>query len=337
MEIEYRLEWPLAIEAALLVDGFTVLAGASGEGKTSLLKAIAGLLPGAGRPYGGLPPQRRPVGYLPQGFALFPHLRAWENVAFALPGKSVGRAAALELMARLGIASLAERFPDALSGGQQQRVALARALGRKPELLLLDEPTSALDPATRDAVFGELVEEIRRIGLPTLAVTHDVHLAAMADRMALMVGRKIVQQGTPREVFGGPVDGRAARLLGYRNVLPGVVESAAGGRARVTIGGQHLDVPAPEWAVQGQPVGVAIRYEDISLTMGDETASGLNALPLVVSGVREEGLALRVVAHGSVALDILLARGAAAGGLRAGARATALIRPEHVHLFPASA
>jgi len=184
MEIDYRLDQPLRIEARLTVTGFTVLAGASGEGKTSLLKAIAGLLPAAGEPYAGRPPQRRPVGYLPQGYALFPHLRAWENVAFALPERSARRAAALALMARLGIAGLAEQFPHALSGGQQQRVALARALGREPELLLLDEPTSALDPATRDAVFSELVEEIRRIGLPTLTVTHDVHLAAMADRMA---------------------------------------------------------------------------------------------------------------------------------------------------------
>ncbi|MGH7188172.1 MAG: ABC transporter ATP-binding protein [Acetobacteraceae bacterium] len=336
MEIDYRLARPLAIEAKLSVAGFTVLAGASGEGKTSLLKAIAGLLPAEGEPYGGLAPQRRPVGYLPQGFALFPHLRAWENVAFALPERSGRRAAALALMARLGIAGLAERFPNALSGGQQQRVALARALGRKPELLLLDEPTSALDPATRDAVFGELVEEIGRIGLPTLAVTHDVHLAAMADRMALMVGRRIVQQGTPREVFGAPVDGRAARLLGYRNLLSGVIESAAGGRAGVAIGGLHLEAAAPVWAVQGKPVGVAIRSEDISLTTDDATAPGLNALPLVLSGIREEGLALRIVAHGSVALDILLARGAAAGDLRVGARTTALIRPEHVHLFPAS-
>ncbi|MGH7066583.1 MAG: ABC transporter ATP-binding protein [Acetobacteraceae bacterium] len=334
MEIDYRLEWPLPIEARLSVDGFTVLAGASGEGKTSLLKAIAGLLPAEGTPYGGLPPQRRPVGYLPQGFALFPHLCAWENVAFALPGKDRRREAATALMARLGIASLAERFPNTLSGGQQQRVALARALGRKPELLLLDEPTSALDPATRDAVFGELVEEIARIGLPALAVTHDVHLAAMADRMALMVGRRIVQQGTPRQVFAAPVDGRAARLLGYRNVLAGMVERSAGGRARVAIEGLHLELPAPEWVVQGQRVGVVMRSEDISLAPAAAAVAGVNALPLTLSGIREEGLALRITAHGSIALDILLARAAARSDLRVGARVIALIRAEHVHLFP---
>src|SRR5574340_255188 len=214
MQIDYRLDRPLSIEARLTVTGFTVLVGASGEGKTCLLRAIAGLSPAAGQPYGGLPPQRRPVGYLPQGYGLFPHLSAWENVAFPLPRGGGLRARAIELLARLGIGGLADRLPGALSGGQQQRVALARALAREPELLLLDEPTSALDPATREDVLGELIEEIGRIGLPTLAVTHDVHLAAMAERMALMVGHRIVQEGTPREVFGEPVSarGEAARL-----------------------------------------------------------------------------------------------------------------------------
>src|SRR5574340_461566 len=113
MQIDYRLDRPLSIEARLTVSGFTVLAGASGEGKTCLLRAIAGLLPAAGEPYAGLPPQRRPVGYLPRG--------------------GERRARALALLARLGIGGLAERLPGALSGGQQQRVALARALAREPE------------------------------------------------------------------------------------------------------------------------------------------------------------------------------------------------------------
>ena len=340
MEIAYRLDRPLPIEARLTVAGFTVLAGASGEGKTSLLKAIAGLLPAEGEPFGGLPPQRRPVGYLPQGYALFPHLLAWENVAFALPRGRGRRERALALMARLGVAGLAERLPQALSGGQQQRVALARALARDPELLLLDEPTSALDPATRDAVLGELIEEIRRIGLPTLAVTHDVHLAAMADRMALLVGRRIVQQGTPRQVFAAPVDSRAARLLGYRNLLTGTVDSLAAGFALVALDGLRLAAPAPPWAARGMRVGIAIRSEDISLVETGAAPADANALErialaLTLTEVREEGLALRLAAHGSVALDILLPRGAAGSGLSAGARVLALIRPEHVHLFRA--
>ena len=342
MQIDYRLERPLRIEARLSVAGFTVLAGASGEGKTSLLKAIAGLLPAEGEPYGGLPPQDRPVGYLPQGFALFPHLSAWENVAFPLARRSGRRERALGLMARLGIAGLAERSPDALSGGQQQRVALARALARGPELLLLDEPTSALDPATRDAVLGELIEEIRRIGLPTLVVTHDVHLAAMADRMALMVGRQIVQEGTPREVFAAPVDERAAQLLGYRNLFFGLLQAIVDGLATVALDGLRLTAPAPSWGVPGMRVGIAIRSEDIALAPGGTTEAGaaapprMNVVMLNVTAVREEGLALRLSAYGSVALDILLPRGADGSDLSAGARVLAWVRPEHVHLFRAA-
>ena len=327
MEIDYRLETPLRIEARLTLVGFTVLAGASGEGKTSLLKAIAGLLPATGTPYGGLPPQRRPIGYLPQGYALFPHLRAWENVAFPFSERRGRRPRALRLMERLGIAGLAERYPDALSGGQQQRVALARALAREPELLLLDEPTSALDPATRDAVFGELIEEIRRIGLPTLAVTHDVHLAAMAERMALMVGHRIVQEGTPREVFAAPVSARAARLLGYRNLFAGTVHSITDGLATITLDGLSLTAPAPAWASPGTRVGVAIRSEDITLAPPADSAH-TNRLPVTLASVHEEGLALRVLAHGSITLDILLPRGAEPSD-----KATASIRPTHVHLF----
>ena len=328
MEIDYRLEEPLPIEARLTVLGFTVLAGASGEGKTSLLKAVAGLLPAAGTPYGGLPPQRRPIGYLPQGYGLFPHLRAWENVAFPLAERHGRRARALELMERLGIAGLAERYPDALSGGQQQRVALARALARGPELLLLDEPTSALDPATRDAVLGELIEEIRRIGLPTLAVTHDVQLAAMADRMALMVGHRIVQEGTPREVFAAPVSARAARLLGYRNLLAGRVRGLDGLFAIVELDGIVLRAPAPAWASPGARVGVAIRSQDITLA-ALTTSPTENAFPVTLASVHEEGLSLRVLARGSIALDILLARSADPPG----ERALASVRPAHVHLF----
>src|SRR5215210_1636261 len=201
MRIHYLINYPIRMEASLDVDGFTVLLGQSGEGKTTLLRAIAGLLPAEGEPFGGLPPQHRAVGYLPQGYALFPHLRAWENVAFALRRGPQRRAQALELLARVRLVDVADHYPTALSGGQQQRVALARALARKPQLLLLDEPTSALDAATRDEVMAELISEMHELGLPTLAVSHDPHLAALADRVAVMSGRRIVQQGTPAEVL----------------------------------------------------------------------------------------------------------------------------------------
>src|SRR6266850_2688622 len=219
MRIDYRVEHPVRLRVNFEVAGFTILLGQSGEGKTTLLRAIAGLLPAEGEPFAGLLPQHRPVGYLPQGYALFPHLRAWENVAFALPRSSQRRTQALELLGRVRLVGVAERYPAGLSGGQQQRVALARALARKPQLLLLDEPSSALDAATRDEVMAELISEMHEFELPALAVSHDPHLAALADRVAVMSGRRIVQQGTPAEVLSRPASAAVARLLGHRNLF----------------------------------------------------------------------------------------------------------------------
>jgi molybdate/tungstate transport system ATP-binding protein len=219
MRIDYSIDHPVRLEVNFEVEGFTILLGRSGEGKTTLLRAIAGLLPAQGEPFGGLLPQHRAVGYLPQGYALFPHLRAWENVAFGLPRGRQRRAQALELLARVRLVDVAEHYPSALSGGQQQRVALARALARKPQLLLLDEPSSALDAATRNEVMAELISEMHEFGLPALAVSHDPHLAALADRVAVMSGRSIVQQGTPAEVLARPASAAVARLLGHRNLF----------------------------------------------------------------------------------------------------------------------
>jgi len=223
MHIDYRIDRPIQLHTSFDVEGFTILLGQSGEGKTTLLRALAGLLPAEGEPFGGLPPQHRAVGYVPQGYALFPHLRAWENVAFSLPRGAKRRAQALELLARVGLVPEAEQYPSALSGGQQQRVALARALARKPQLLLLDEPSSALDAATRDEVMAELISEVHEFDVPALAVSHDPHLAALADRVVVMSGRRIVQQGTPAEVLSRPGSAAVARLLGHRNLFAAAV------------------------------------------------------------------------------------------------------------------
>jgi molybdate/tungstate transport system ATP-binding protein len=227
MRIDYRLERPITLHAAFDVEGFTVLLGASGEGKSLLLRAIAGLVPAQGEPFGGMAAQHRAVGYLPQGYALFPHLNAWQNVAFALRGAQ-RRTQAMSLLERVHMADFAERYPATLSGGQQQRVALARALARRPQLLLLDEPTSALDPVTRDDVVAELIAEVHDFGIPALAMSHDPHLAAVADRLVLMHERRVIQIGPPADVYAKPVNGAAARLLGHRNVHRGRIESMEG-------------------------------------------------------------------------------------------------------------
>ncbi|TMV77896.1 ABC transporter ATP-binding protein, partial [Thioclava sp. BHET1] len=272
-----RLHHPIALDLRFEIRGFTALLGLSGAGKSTALKAIAGLIPATGTPFDGLPPERRPVGYLPQGSALFPHMTARENVAFGLrlPRRERG-AAAQDLLARVGLGAQGDLRPDRLSGGQRQRVALARALARRPALLLLDEPTSALDPATSDMVMEEVLDLIARLNIPTLAVTHDPALAGRADHMAVLDGGRIADQGSPRAVFTHPGSHAVARLLGFRGTIPGQVMSVqgphvtlrtAGPVLRGRIGGRAAGLPL----TPGDPAVALLRPDTLWLAPQQST------------------------------------------------------------------
>ncbi len=163
-----------------------------------------------------MPAHERPIGYVPQGSAMFPHLSVLENVAFALRG-SARLPRARQFLQDLGIDHLSARNGAKISGGEAQRVALARALARRPELLLLDEPSAALDAATRDTVMAQLVESVEASGIPALAATHDPAIAMLADWLVLLAEGRIIQQGTPRQLLNGPETIAAAKLLGYQN------------------------------------------------------------------------------------------------------------------------
>ncbi len=218
INIDYTLSAPVPLRACFTVSGFTALLGRSGEGKTSLLLALAGLLPAIGSPWQGLAPEQRPIGYLPQETRLFPHLSVLENTAYALKG--AGRfEKARALLAELGLESLAARQPHQLSGGQGKRVALARALAHGPQLLLLDEPSAGLDTLTRDATLDWLAETAAARGVPVLAATHDHEIAARAERLALLAQGQVIQHGPAREVFAAPASRSAAELLGYENIF----------------------------------------------------------------------------------------------------------------------
>ena len=191
VHVAYRIFEPIQLEVEFDVTGITVLLGGNGEGKSTILRALAGLLDAEGTPFSGLPPQRRPIAYLPQEHLLFPHLRAWENVAFAFDDRARRHERALALLARFDIEGLAKRFPHQLSGGERQRVAIARAFARSPQLVLFDEPTSALDSSAREAFITSALPALRDAGIPTLAATHDPALVEVADRTVLLRDRRI--------------------------------------------------------------------------------------------------------------------------------------------------
>ena len=236
---------------------FFSLLGPSGCGKTTLLRILAGLdAPDSGdvlirgRNMESVPAHRRPVNTVFQSYALFPHLDVWENVAFGLRMKKVP---ALDLSRRVGdaldlvrIADLARRRTHQLSGGQKQRVALARAIVNEPEVLLLDEPLAALDVKLRRDLQSELHALQRRLGITFIHVTHDQDEAlSLSDRLAVMNDGRIVQCGTPEEIYGRPRTRFVAQFIGGCNLLEASVAPGQDKPARVCteIGELHVTSP----------------------------------------------------------------------------------------------
>ena len=264
-------------EVDLAVAHTLVLFGPSGAGKTTVLRCLAGLeQPDRGRIAAGedvwfdseagtsLAPQGRNVGYLPQGFALFPHLDVGANIAYGIATGTDHdrRARVAELVALLHLGGLEHRRPDQLSGGQQQRVALGRALARRPRLLLLDEPLSALDAPLRETLRGELRQLLIAGGVPAIVVTHDRSEAlVLGDRVAVMADGVIRQLGPTLDVFDRPGDEAVARIVGIETVFPAAVIEATEGLVRLRVGEAEL-VALGDWPV-GAAVLVSIRAEDV--------------------------------------------------------------------------
>jgi thiamine transport system ATP-binding protein len=232
------------------------LLGPSGCGKTSVLRSVAGLVnPSAGvitldgRDLTGVPAHARGVGLMFQDFALFPHRDVAGNVAFGPRMQGVGRAAATarvhEVLDLVGLAGFETRSVASLSGGEQQRVALARALAPSPRLLLLDEPLGSLDRALRERLTAELRTLFVRLGLSVVTVTHDQAEAfTLADRVVVVRAGRVVQSGSPAEVWQHPADGFVARFLGFANVLTVVVRGGSADTPWGPIAAERADGPA---------------------------------------------------------------------------------------------
>jgi ABC-type Fe3+/spermidine/putrescine transport system ATPase subunit len=280
-----------------------VLLGPSGEGKTTLLRAIAGLSPMhagtvtvSGRDVSTETPDRRGTVYLHQTPVLFPHLSVRENVAFPLTVRGVARPerdrAVGPLLDRLGLSALGDRAPSALSGGQQHRVALARALAARPPVLLLDEPLSALDPVLRDDVRRAIRDAHEGSGAALLLVTHDLDdAAALGDRVGVLLHGTLRQLAPPGALFAMPSSLSVMRFVGAHQELPGVM--VAHGVARTALG----DVPVHDRTLSaGAAVVVGVRAQALQVMPADVAgaAASPGERPDATSTAR--GLRARVVA-----------------------------------------
>lgn len=251
--------------------------GPSGCGKSTLLNMIAGFITPdagdillAGRSLVDLPPNRRETGMVFQHYALFPHMTVRDNIAYGLEARRQPAALIRERVATmLSLLKLDEfggRYPAELSGGQRQRVAVARALAPQPKVLLLDEALSALDKNLREEMQIELSLLLRRLQITTILVTHDqAESFAISDRIAIMERGRIVQVGTPEEVYRNPVSSFVLRFLGSANELPAIVEKTADGHP-VAVAQCGVRVSEPGAGRPGENVGIFVRSEDTRLS-----------------------------------------------------------------------
>jgi len=307
--------------------------GPSGAGKTSILKAVAGLLAPSsgdicldGRSLVGIPPEKRPVVMVFQKPLLFPFLNVEQNIGFGLrmqglpESESRGRIASILKLTQLS--GLAHRKIHALSGGQQQRVSLARALVLKPAVLLLDEPLSNLDANLRQQM-RELIQEIQaRTRITTLFVTHDqTEALTISHQVALLLDGRLRQVGSPRTLFHRPVDPETARFFGAVNFFEGHVHQGA----------LHSDLgvfPLPECIANGHRLHATIRPEDIVIRKES---------PYEVEGrvnkTRFEGSATRIWIRSKDAILVVLTP---ESGFRPGQQVRIHFPPEKIHIFPDS-
>jgi putrescine transport system ATP-binding protein len=271
---------------------FFALLGPSGCGKTTLMRMVAGFEEPTsgevmldGQDLKGIPPYRRPTNMMFQSYALFPHMTVEGNVAFGLKQDGMPKAEidkrVAEMLALVKLTPFAKRRPHQLSGGQRQRVALARSLAKKPKVLLLDEPLGALDKKLREETQFELTDLQYDLGLTFVIVTHDQEEAmTLADRIAVMDHGKIVQVGTPAEIYEQPNSRYVADFIGNINLIEGRVAGGSNGRTRLAASTASVTIES-DGAVdvaEGDPAWFAIRPEKLRLSLDPPHVEDVNAL-----------------------------------------------------------
>jgi molybdate transport system ATP-binding protein len=348
VQIRTRLSPTFALDAAFDAPaGFTILFGASGSGKTTVLRSIAGLVrPDAGRIAVGdrtffdgsadidVPVRQRGVGYVFQQLALFPHLSVAANIAYGLHGITAkerdDRVRAIADTFR--IAGVLDRTPGAISGGERQRTALARALVTDPSILLLDEPLSALDHAIQSRIMADLRAWNERHEIPILYVTHSHREAyALAERVVVLRDGRVAATGSPHQVLDYPEERMLASLAGFENVFEATVRERdeTGGTMRCLLQDSEveLDVPLSRSPV-GERLSIAIRAGDILLAEGEPRGiSARNVLSGLVVDASRHGPAVAVTIDAGVRFVVhVTPHGADAIGLRSGERIWLIIK-----------
>jgi molybdate transport system ATP-binding protein len=340
-DIEKQFDSGLRVEACLRIPpgpSTTILFGPSGAGKTTVLRCIAGLeklsagrIVFEGKDWSDVPPQRRPIGYLFQDYALFPHLRVSDNIGYSAKHspETIRHVASM-----MKVDDVLDRWPSQLSGGQQQRVALARVLARKPRLLLLDEPLSSLDARTRDHVRSELAQLLRTLGIPAIVVTHDwVDVLTLGDRMLLMSRGRVLQEGSPEEIFTRPRHPDVAMAVGVETLVAGKICRREQGVAVLEVGSTQLLAADP--GGKETEFFVSIRAEDVTLEKGRaEHSSARNHLRGTVSEIVPAGSLMKVTVDVGFELVALVTRQSASDlKLTKGAEIFAVFKASAVHLI----
>ncbi|WP_327042697.1 ABC transporter ATP-binding protein [Micromonospora ureilytica] len=329
---------------------FFALLGASGCGKTTTLRMIAGLEEPTGgqvllgdRDIARLRPYKRPVNTVFQSYALFPHLSIFENVAFGLRRRGI-RAVDDEVIRMLSLVQLdgyGNRRPAQLSGGQQQRVALARALINRPQVLLLDEPLGALDLKLRRQMQIELKRIQTEVGITFVHVTHDQEEAmTMADTVAVMNAGRIEQLGPPADLYEFPATAFVANFLGQSNLLAGEATGVGGGDVAVTAHGTRFSVPVGRSRADHGPVHLGVRPEKLILVgSADQVPVGYQHVTGVVTDASYVGVSTQYLLRTGwgTELSVFAANSGTATPVAVGSEAVAYWDPQHAFLLPRDA
>jgi molybdate/tungstate transport system ATP-binding protein len=294
---------------------YFVILGPTGAGKTLFLELIAGFnSPDSGKilidgeDVTNLPPEKHDLVFVYQDYSLFPHMSVKKNIEFGMRMKKIkSQEKLLEAARDLGIIDLLERHPLTLSGGEKQRVALARALVTDPRILLLDEPLSALDPRTQESARELLLALHKRKKLTVLHITHDqTEARIMADRIAIVMNGKLMQVGTPEEIFEKPADSRVASFVGFENMLKGKIISADNGLLRIETDSMVFEASGD--IEVGEQVYAFLRPENIVLSKTCTESSIRNSLQGTVTDIQVLGALVRVKVDCGVTLSTLITR-----------------------------